>query len=657
MRPALRTAASLSQTILLATCFAAIVVCGALSLTAIDSWLLHMTVWEAVLKLLNRFAWVFAGAVFVAIFCSVPATIAIAVAPERVRERLASAIGAVFRAVGFVVIVSAVLSLLLEWLTVMGLAFPSAVRIAIWCLTLLSVAVALAWPSLRGRAWQRVDHVTTGTLSRRTVIGIGASSLAVALASWWRKPVSATAVVGSTPITRQTRPNIILVTFDAMSASDMSLYGYHLHTTPSLAAFARNAVVFDNYFAASTFTGPCVASMLTGRYITSTRTFQQGAQIQDGADRNFIRVLRDAGYNTAASIANIAAFPETLGIDGALTYPTVFPMHTDDLLKLPFEMIAAFDAKKAQTLLDYRGVVDSYLDYVSLAPWPKGHTSIPPSASFDQAEQLLGKLKAPYFLWVHVFAPHAPYQPAPPFAGRFLPGSSMRTLAEVNALADHGPHGLNNTYPPDRQREVDRARLRYDEYICEADAAFGQFLQRLRGRNTENTAILVSADHGESFEGGVYSHGGPHLVRPLIHIPLMVHTPGLHGGRRDPTVADETALAPTILDLAGLSLPEWLATPRSLLDRSASPTSDARFAYTQFFEGNSAFGPLTHGVAGVTDGIYQYIHDFGANKNELGLLANPQANVTDLTPEHPDVAAVLRRALVSRFPSLAKLMA
>src|SRR5207244_12917931 len=72
-----------------------------------------------------------------------------------------------------------------------------------------------------------------------------------------------------------------------------------------------------------------------------------------------------------------------------------------------------------------------------------------------------------------------------------------------------------------------------------------------------NTTVVVSADHGESFEGGVYQHQTPYLTRPVIHVPLIIKTPGQQSGRAVAFTADQTSLAPTILDLAGQANQDW----------------------------------------------------------------------------------------------------
>ena len=101
--------------------------------------------------------------------------------------------------------------------------------------------------------------------------------------------------------------------------------------------------------------------------------------------------------------------------------------------------------------------------------------------------------------------------------------------------------------------------MRYDEFIATADRAFGAFMSELENSGKlQNTTVIVSADHGESFEGGVFQHDSAYQTRPVIHIPLIIRTPGQQDSRTVAFTADQTALAPTILELAGQPKPDWM---------------------------------------------------------------------------------------------------
>src|SRR5206468_1395511 len=100
----------------------------------------------------------------------------------------------------------------------------------------------------------------------------------------------------------------------------------------------------------------------------------------------------------------------------------------------------------------------------------------------------------------------------------------------------------------------------------------------------------------------------PDMTRPVIHIPLMIKTPGQQDGRRVSFTADQTSLAPTILDLAGVPKPDWMH-GQSLVEwlKPGNARKDQGLAFTQYLERNSVFRPLHHGTVGVIDGEYQYV--------------------------------------------------
>ena len=129
-----------------------------------------------------------------------------------------------------------------------------------------------------------------------------------------------------------------------------------------------------------------------------------------------------------------------------------------------------------------------------------------PDVSFAQAGKMLQQLPDGFFLWIHVITPHNPYLPDQVDKGRFLPVAEGQQYAEEREL-QWLPH-----YDADQQSQVERRRLLYDEFILSADRAFGGFIAELEStKKSEHTTVIVSADHGESFEGGVFRHSSPSI--------------------------------------------------------------------------------------------------------------------------------------------------
>lgn len=510
----------------------------------------------------------------------------------------------------------------------------------------LAFVIALCIPRARKEMVTSLDGVLRETITRRTAIATVVGSAALVGTEFALGKASPIVKAALSP--QRPKSSILLITFDALNAEDMSVYGYRLATTPNIDAFARKGTVFTNFYSASTFTTPSVATMLTGRYPSESRVYHlQGRLRAENAESNLPHLMRAAGYATGAFISNPSAYylakdlekefdvlPEPVFQQGGLKHlwDATRPLHQDS------------------------GVgsrVDEYwdLEYVwnTLGRGPiRQSVRFRPVASFEQARQILGQLPSRFFLWLHVVTPHDPYLPDLADRGRFLSASALPGLGnELDGLWK--PH-----YEADQQSQVNEYRLRYDEFIATADRAFGAFMSELENSGTlRDITVIVSADHGESFEGGVYQHKSAYQTRPVIHVPLIIRTPGQQEGRTITFTADQTALSPTILELAGQPKPD------SMRGESLVPwltreghREDEGLAFTQYFERNNVSKPLRHGTVGVIDGRYQYVFDLDTQKGVLRPLNEAQIWNLDRSDEYPGRAAALRAAILSRFPEL-----
>jgi arylsulfatase A-like enzyme len=625
---------------LTAGCVAALLGLLLYVLANVDAWILYEDWWELAVTI----AWLILLALAIG---AIGATIgAVATVPllllragrgqPAIEAELASVAAAL--ACG-----SLLLRAVTQWVDAVGLGTPpKPAKYLLWAIFLLALGATLLWSRARRIAASRLSEVFVNPVSRRVVIAsaIGAAALATtSLPSLLRRAPRPQARLRS-------GPNILLITFDALSAEDMSVYGRPWPTTPFIDAFARTGSVFVNYFTSATFTTPSVASIMSGRYPSSIHVYQLGGYLRDAdRTRTLIHELRTAGYVTAASVGNPWAFPNRVGLGGDFDLlpapPLLHYRIPDELLRLPASDFFYDEA----TAEDF---VATKIRQLTDAPYSRT-SEFPPALSFRQAEGLLRRIEGRYFLWLHVFAPHAPYLPAAPYAGRFLGAIDETRLA---AALDHLNYLREGLYPPELQPTLDTVRVRYDEWIAEADAAFGAFMAKaVEARWLDDTLVIVSADHGESFEGGVYGHGSPRQPRPMIHVPLIVRLPGQTQGRRASIVADHTALAPTILDLVGLKRPDWMdgSSLRPWLEGSGAGAAE-RLAFTQHLENNSVFKPIRNGTLGAIDGHYRYLHDIASGKGALALLSDAHLPGRDLSAAHPATAVALRRQLRTRFP-------
>jgi arylsulfatase A-like enzyme len=508
----------------------------------------------------------------------------------------------------------------------------------------LLFVLALCIPRARKEVLTSLNTFLSAKMSRRMALAtvVGAVALAVLEFAAGKNAQTAHAAQPA----QRPKSNILLITFDALDAEDMSLYGYPLPTTPNIDAFAGKATVFTNFYSASTFTTPGIATMATGMYPSETHVHQlQGRLSRADAEKSLPQLMRNRGYATGGFLSNPFAYYFAKNFDGAY----------DSLPEPAFQHGGLQHVWDATVALHQNSGIGTRVDEYTNLEWFWNFIGHPDlvmrfraAESFGQAREMLTQLPDGYFLWVHVMTPHQPYLPDAADQGRFLPADEGRRYADESELL-FKPH-----YPPSQQSQVDRRRLLYDEFVLTADRAFGGFMTDLeKDGKLQNTTVIVSADHGESFEGGVFQHESLYQTRPVIHVPLIIRTPGQQDGRKVAFTADQTSLAPTILELAGQPKPEWMRgeSLTGWLNRNGQGDGEG-MAFCQYLERNSAFRPLHHGTVGVIDGTYQYVFDLDSQKGTLRPLKEAHIWNLDHSAENPDKAAALRAAIFSRFPEL-----
>ena len=511
-----------------------------------------------------------------------------------------------------------------------------------------SIALALILPRKRPQLFGTLDLFVNPKAARHIVAGMLIGTAVLVGTEFVLSKMKPPEVVAATP--QHAKSNIILITFDALSAEDMSMYGRELPTTPNIDAFAREATVFTNFYSASTFTTPSVATLLTGRYATETLVYQISGQVRaDEAEKNLPAVLRAAGYSTGAYVFSPIAFYLARSLQSAFDFMPEPEFQAGGMARVwrltaPLHQDSGIGCR-----------VDEYWDlervYNKIGGGPVTLCNrYRPNMSFEQAKELLQRMPEGSFLWIHIMSPHDPYFPDPVDLGRFLPASALPDLGwEPSRL-------WKPRYDPDVQSQVTERRLRYDEFVATADRYFGDFLTYLSSSGKlDNSTVIVSADHGESFEGGVYQHENFYMTRPVVHIPLIIRSPGQQQGRTVELTADQTALPPTILEIAGVSKPDWMH-GESLVPvlNGTAPTTNGGLAFSEHLEETSIFKRPRKGTVGVIDEKYQYVVYLETQKGALRPLKEAQLRDLDLSAQYPDRAAAMRNTLQAKFPQLVR---
>jgi arylsulfatase A-like enzyme len=436
-------------------------------------------------------------------------------------------------------------------------------------------------------------------------------------------------------------PDIYLITIDAARADHFSLYGYPRPTTPNLERFSQRAYTFDYFFANSNFTTPATASIETGQLPWTDRLFQAGGFLSvSSQDETLASELRHRGYYTAMISSNYLATPvrhRTLNSYDAIGFAA--PIDGSG----PWLQLTNLVGTNAQytlfaSLLQSLAGIRFYLDSLF---WGNSYP-YPAEPVFERARALIERsdITQPRFIWTHVFPPHDPYLAPPPFRGRFLTSNKLTRIYDyIGFRGTMLPHGAT----------VEDLRARYDEMILYADSAVGSYLDWLdRTGRLDRSIVIVTADHGESFEHNWMMHTGPYLFNSLVHIPLLIHLPGQKQGAHLSQAAQQADLLPTVLDLLGISSPSWTdgVSLKPVLEGSKLPE---RFVYSMNLERNRVFDPVSKGTVAIIDNEFKYINYLDAHKESLYRYRTDQSEQNDLIDSEHEVSARMRVALLEKL--------
>ncbi len=438
------------------------------------------------------------------------------------------------------------------------------------------------------------------------------------------------------------KPDVILVTFDALSAQDMSLFQYHLPTTPNFQRLAQTSHVFSHFYSTSDFTTPAVTSLLTGKDLFSHHVYQLDGMLPESIrSENLAALLAANGYRTAAIVTNAYAHPLHLGLDESFEYLPEPPANpwlraANWPLQIAPSLLYHSHASPTSWLVSFAQATGKYFPSFNQNP------SVDASEVFRDSERLIDGVPGPLFIWIHVLPPHFPYVTRPPWRGRFLSGDQYTVQTDFGPTQDSGP------YDQSMQAQCDMLRLRYDESISECDAALGSLLDWLgaTGRRA-NTLLVVSADHGESFNRQWWGHASSDLHYAEVHIPLLISLPGQkdsvwHG--EDSGLAD---VAPSILAALGIQAPSWMS-KRALVSSRMTDTSHSP-VFAAYLARSYIFGPPRGGTVAALSGDYELVWYFPEGTKKLfDIHSDPDEN-NDVIGAYPEIAAPLVRAIALKF--------
>ena len=364
--------------------------------------------------------------------------------------------------------------------------------------------------------------------------------------------------------------NVLIVVFDAMTAKNISLFGYPRETMPHLSRLAEKATVYHHHYAAGPFTTPGTASLLTGTLPWTHRALSHNDTVAESlVYHNIFNAF--TGYHSMAyshnPLVNTLLKQFLVDIDDLIPQMRLF-LSGDRLINRLFRndddigTVAWTRAiKRTETNYSYslflsrlyeliqRGSFDQYVN-----DFPRGIPSTVEDNFFvlehgiDWLRDAMLAAPKPFLGYYHFFPPHFPYKTRVDFIDVFKnDGYRPHVKPEHPFAQDRNTGRVNNI------------RTRYDEFLLYVDAEFHRLYTFMEQTGLlENTWLVFTSDHGELFERGIVGHQTMAMYEAGVKVPLLIFAPG-QTTRQD--ITEKTSaidLLPTLLSVTGQDVPSWV---------------------------------------------------------------------------------------------------
>lgn len=323
---------------------------------------------------------------------------------------------------------------------------------------------------------------------------------------------------------------VIAVLIDTLRRDHLSMYGHNRDTSPTLARLAAEGVLIEDPISQATWTKVSVPSIFTSLYPTSHGVADLPDLLPASAE-TMAEAFRGAGYATYG----VSAIPFTGKMTNLHQGYEVFT-------ERPQELVAAggLDTKAAKPYLN------------QVLPWIEAHKDVP------------------FFLFLHVEDPHSPYFAPPPYAAMWGgPGESDTYREWQDKSRPEIDSPLMRQFGMPRTEDLEAVgvdpgeyvRFEHDAYdglIRSTDDEIARLIERIEALGLRDKVLVAFlSDHGTEFlEHGAHFHGQS-VYGELNRVPMFFWGPGfVPAGVKVPGTVEILDYMPTVLDLAGIDIPE-----------------------------------------------------------------------------------------------------
>lgn len=431
----------------------------------------------------------------------------------------------------------------------------------------------------------------------RLVIGAGILVLLICAVLWGRGTPSSKFEHPLVPRAEGNRQNLILISLDTLRADRLGAYGYSRKTSPHIDQIAAQGAVFENTVSTSCWTLPSHMTMFTGLYpsshgVTRSKGLKPGEEVQ-----LFAEILERQGYHTKA-------FTGGGNVGARFGFSRGFETYRED------------ERTENGRKKGFAGSIELVKEFLT-----------------DRTQE------KPFFLFLHTYDLHCPYNPPDPFFSMFRSPVSVST--DTNRCG--GDFFEKGGITPEQASFVSDV---YDGGIAWVDKSLGEFFNFLKQQKLlDNTTLVITSDHGEEFlERGRIGHRR-NLFKEGVMVPLILHGPGI-GPARVNTMVSLVDLFPTLLDILELPIPSQ-AQGETLLPLLSDPNPPKSLRAFQLSETSR-----TREMRSRRDNEHHLVTDLTKDKDFLFEQATDPSERLNRAEELPGVVSTKKHELLKVLDSL-----
>lgn len=448
------------------------------------------------------------------------------------------------------------------------------------------------------------------------------------------------------------RPNIVFILTDQQRFDTIAELGFDHMITPNLDRLAKNGTAFENMYITSPSCAPSRASLFSGVYPHTNGVYRN----DEPWNYCWVKDMAEAGYHTV----NIGKM-HTMPVEGTFGFHerSVIENKDRDHPNLPFYLDnwdKAFflrGLEKPSRVTQRRR--DDYGDDMGAWVWELDEILHPDVFVGQMACWWLDRYPGtePYYLQIGFPGPHPPYDPTQEYLDLYKPDAmplpippdeevqpaALRELRHFHLNED--ADGIVHLENPDAQQSK-RQRAHYCANVTMIDKQVGDIIDMIEKRgDLDNTIIIFTSDHGDAL--GDHGHSQKwNMYESTVRVPALVSCPGIiPEGKR---VTDPVALfdlGPTMLEMAGVEIPEWMEAKSLNPYLNDGPDPKRQRVYAE--HSNDALLTGTRCMTMILDGTKKLVHFVDSEEGLLFDLANDPDEQTNLwaDPAHAESRAYL----------------